>query len=176
MPTLRDLASLLSLALLVIWLVGSPGGPVGSALSQARGSVDPRVAERAAFMAVAQRQVSNAVRRSFAALVPLVELHQNGAEMQVLIPHFMFKAPDTSRAVMEALMQSFIDAPGMRLRVHAPRDLGREMRLRLRRLTDKAFWLAAIPPSSLAFTWARDPAAPSGWITFIFTSGMGRYQ
>ncbi len=74
-------------------------------------------------------------------------------------------------------MRSFINAPGMRLRVHAPRDIGREMRLRLRRLTDKAFWLAAISASSLAFTQpGTRPRSAAGWLTFIFASGMGRCQ
>lgn len=174
MPKLRYLVSMLAIALLMLWAVGTPRGPVGAALSQARGPVDPRVAERAQFMIDAERRITYALHRQFANFGPLVELQQTDREFQVLIPRFMFEGADTSKPVMEALMLAFIDAPGMRLRVHAPSDMGEEERLRVWRLTDKAVSLAAIPPSSLDFS--RAPAAPGGWVTFIFTSGMGRFH
>lgn len=173
MPQLRYLIYLLAAALLTIWVVGAPGGPVGSALSKTRGAVDPRVGVRAEATENARRQVTYAIHRNFATFIPLVEIHDKGDEMQLLVPSFMFEAPDTAKAVMEGLMITFIDAPGMRLRVHAPSDMGEEERLRLWRLTDKAVALASIPNSSLDFSQA--PAAPGGWVTFIFTTGFHRH-
>lgn len=176
---MRYVVSLIALALMVIWVVGTPSGPVGSALSKTRGSVDPRVAERSEFLRTSERRVRYAVHRAFAAFEPIVEIENFEGGVHVHVPIFAFEDSLLAEEIHGALERVFRDAPGQRLRAQVPTTVENELKLQLWRGLDKAALNAAIPPTSYRVDdWPNAVPGPGGdVVALIFTSGdPGRAQ
>ena len=172
MPRIRYLSALV-LALLFLWAIATPDGLVASALSRARGPVDPRVIERSELFERAERRIRYAVHVNFTSFVPIIDIENSMGGAHVHVPLFAIEDPALAARIEESLAHSFLDAPGQRLRVQIPTTVDPEIRVRLQRLTQDAARTGAVPPSSYHIDdWPTAISGPGGdVISFVFTSG-----